>query len=296
MNSSDAIPSGAMRLQKFLSDAGVASRRHAEQLILDGLVSVNGATVMQLPAFVDPQQDDVRVEGRRVRAQELAYFVANKPAGFVCTNDDPSGRRLAAELLPPMKERLFVVSRLDVESTGLLLFSNDGELAQRITHPRFGIEKVYRVTVRGRVPDDIAGRLRAGVYFAEGRARASDAQIIHRERDSSALEITLTEGRNRQVQRMLAKLGFPVRQLKRIKIGPLSLKGIPVGASRPLSPRELSELKAALPDAAQQAPRPKNAGDKPRKRSAPRRKVAPPAPARSAPADRSDERKRRLIT
>lgn len=242
----ESAPDGAVRVQKFLSDAGVASRRHAEEMILDGRVSVNGTTLMQLPAFVDPQRDDVRVDGRRVRVQAHEYFLANKPKGFVCTNDDPSGRPMAVELLPPMEARLFVVGRLDVESTGLLLLTNDGELAQRVTNSRSGLTRVYRATVRGRVGDDLPARLKRGVYLSEGRARANDVAIIHRDREVSTLEITLGEGPNRQVRRMLAAMGYPVKQLKRISIGPLSLKAIPLGASRRMSDRELTQLKRAL--------------------------------------------------
>ena len=299
----ESAPGGAVRVQKFLSDAGVASRRHAEEMILDGRVSVNGAVLMQLPAFVDPQRDDVRVDGRRVRVQAHEYFLANKPKGFVCTNDDPSGRPMAVELLPQMEARLFVVGRLDVESTGLLLLTNDGELAQRVTDPRSGLTKVYRATVRGRVGDDLPARLKRGVYLSEGRARANDVVIIHRDREVSTLEITLGEGPNRQVRRMLAGLGYPVRQLKRISIGPLTVKAIPLGASRRMTERELSQLKKALdqPAAAPVAGPEKKPGVHVRpkmakRKTGPRKPKRRPAAAEGGPVVPLEKPKRRLIT
>lgn len=234
---------GLMRLQKYLSDAGVASRRHAEDLILEGRVLVNEEIIDSLPAFVDPQADRVVVDGAPVRPQRLAYFIVHKPKGVVCANRDPSGRPLAIHLLPPMGIRLFAVGRLDVDSTGLLLLTNDGELAARVTHPRYGVAKVYRVDIRGSAPDDIVAKLKKGVYLAEGRAKASDAEVLHRSREVTALEITLREGRNRQVRRMLARMGLNVRRLRRIRVGPLSIKGLGIGEWRELTKPELEALR-----------------------------------------------------
>jgi 23S rRNA pseudouridine2605 synthase len=287
--------SARMRLQKFLSDAGVASRRHAEELILAGRVLVNDEVVDTLPAFVDPEQDRVIVDGTRVRPQRLDYFMVHKPKGVVCTNRDPAGRVRAVDLLPDLPARLFPVGRLDEESTGLLLMTNDGELAQRITHPRYGVPKTYYAEVRGRVPDDLAATMKGGVFLAEGRARASGVEIEHRSSNRSSLLITLREGRNRQVRRMLAKLGHPVRKLKRVQIGPLTLRGLPVGSSRRLTPQELAALRAAVEAAGaretarsrRKAGRPKAAGMKPD--GASRRKAAP---ERRKPAPQA----RRLIT
>jgi len=237
---------GRVRLQKFLSEAGVASRRRAEELIEAGRVLVNDAIVDQLPAFVDAQNDRVVVDGVPVRIQPLEYFLVHKPKGIVCTNRDPAGRPRAIDLLPPTKARLNVVGRLDADSTGLLLMTNDGELAEQITHPRLGVPKVYRVEVRGQVPRDIAAKLREGVRLAEGKATASEVEIVHRSRQASVLRITLREGRNRQVRRMLARLGHAVKTLKRIQIGPLRVKHLPVGACRRLTDRELRELRSAV--------------------------------------------------
>ena len=241
-----AAPPGQVRLQKFLSDAGVASRRHAEELILEGRVLVNGRVVDALPAFVDPQTDKVIVDGTRVRLQRREYFLVHKPKGVVCTNDDPSGRIRAVDLLPPLPMPLFPVGRLDAECTGLLLMTNDGELAQRITHPRHGVPRTYRAEVRGRVPLDLPAQMKKGVYLAEGRAQASDVEVVHASYERSVLMITLREGPNRQVRRMLARLGYPVRTLKRVQIGSLSLRGLPVGASRRLTSQELSALQLEL--------------------------------------------------
>lgn len=242
----DRAGPGRVRLQKLLSDAGVASRRHCEELIREGRVLVNDRVVERLPAFVDPQRDVIIADGIRVRPRPLEYLLLHKPGGVVCTNRDPAGRPRVRDLLPPDKRHLFTVGRLDADSTGLLLLTNDGELAARVMHPRFGVPKVYLAEVRGLVKPDLPQRMRAGVYLAEGRARAADVRILHRARDRCALRITLREGRNRQVRRMLARLGHPVRKLKRIAIGPLRLTGLPAGAFRPLTEAELSALRTAV--------------------------------------------------
>ncbi len=237
---------GRVRLQKFLSEAGVASRRRAEELIEAGHVLVNDAIVDQLPAFVDPRNDRVVVDGAPVGVQPPEYFLMHKPKGVVCTNRDPAGRLRAIDLLPPTKARLNVVGRLDADSTGLLLMTNDGELAEQITHPRLGVPKVYRVALHGQVPRDIGARMKQGVHLAEGKATASEVEIVHRSRQASVLRITLREGRNRQVRRMLARLGHAVKSLKRVQIGPLCLRGLPVGACRRLTERELRELRRTV--------------------------------------------------
>lgn len=235
-----------VRLQSFLSDAGVASRRRSEEWIEEGRVLVNDEVVETLPVFIDPKKDRVIVDGTPVRLEPPVYYVLNKPKSVVCTNRDPAGRMRAIDLLPPQAPRLFVVGRLDVESTGLLLMTNDGELAQRITHPRHGVAKVYRVDVKGQLPGDITTQLKRGVYLAEGRARASEVEVVHRSRQSSVMLITLREGRNRQLRRMLASLGFPVKRLERVQIGPLAMKDLPVGACRKLRPEEVRRLKSEL--------------------------------------------------
>jgi 23S rRNA pseudouridine2605 synthase len=241
-----AKANAGVRLQKFLSDAGVASRREAEEIILEGRVSVNGRMVDSLPAFVEPATDEVRVDGARVHVAAHQYWLVHKPKNVLCTNSDPAGRVRACDLLPPQAGRLFPVGRLDADSTGLLLMTNDGELAQRVTHPRFGVPKTYRVEVRGRVPADVGARMTRGVYLAEGRAAATEVEVTHRSDERSVLLVTLCEGRNRIIRRMLARLGFAVRTLKRVQIGPLSLRNLPVGAARQLSDQELELLRRAI--------------------------------------------------
>jgi 23S rRNA pseudouridine2605 synthase len=233
------------RLQKLLAAAGLGSRRACEELILEGRVRVNGTVVDRLPVLVDPQRDHVSVDGRPVRAEHTVYYMLHKPRGVVCTNRDPAGRRRAVDLLGGVRERVYPVGRLDAESTGLLLMTNDGELAARLTHPRYGVPKTYRAEVAGRVGPQALERLRAGVWLSDGRTGRADASIIYQRPDSTVLEITLREGRNREVRRVLAKLGHKVYRLKRIRIGGLSLKGLPPGGFRPLRPDEVRGLTAA---------------------------------------------------
>lgn len=245
----------AVRLQKLLSDAGVASRRRAEELILEGRVLVNDEIVNTLPAFAVPGADRIICNGELVRFEPPRYFMLHKPKGYLCTDSDPGGRPRAVDLLPPGLPKLFPVGRLDMESTGLLLMTNDGELSERVTHPRFGVPKVYRAEVRGKVGGDVTARLLGGVHVAEGRVSASQVRVVHSAHDRSMLEITLREGRDRLVRRMLAQCGHKVRRLTRIRIGPLTLKGLPLGAARRLTPRELADLRAALQRA---KPRPRS--------------------------------------
>lgn len=264
---------GRVRLQKFLSDAGVASRRRAEELIREGRVLVNNLPVTELPAFVRPGADQVICNGAPVKFERNEYYLVHKPKGFVCTNFDPAGRRRAIDLLPPNVARLFPVGRLDINTTGLLLMTNDGELAERITHPRFGVPKVYRAEVRGKVRRDLPARLKEGVYLSDGKAIASEVRIIHSATDRSMLEITLREGKNRQVRRMLARCDHKVTRLTRIKIGTLSMKNLPLGGARRLTGKELQALRDEL------------ARGKPRRQRRPSRPVA----RNAKPVARSDK-------
>ncbi|HPD28641.1 MAG TPA: pseudouridine synthase [Phycisphaerae bacterium] len=235
------------RLQKVLAAAGLASRRECEQIILDGRVSVNARKVHSLPVLVDPDVDKIAVDGRPLRAQRKVYFLLHKPKGVHCTNYDPDGRPRAVDLLGGVRERVFPVGRLDADTTGLLLMTNDGELAQRLTHPRHGIPKTYRAHVNGLITREQLDELRKGVWLAEGKTRVSEATVIHAARDQSVVEITLREGRNREVRRVLAKIGHAVRKLIRIRIGPLSLRGLGPGEFRPLTSSEVNLLKNYKP-------------------------------------------------
>lgn len=287
-----------VRLQKFLADAGVASRRECEDLIRDGRVLINQTVVDTLPAFVNPRHDKVHVNGALVRPERHEYWILNKPKGVVCTNRDPAGRPRAVDFMEHAPVRLFPVGRLDADSTGLLLLTNDGELAQKVTHPRYGLAKTYRVEVRGDVASDLPAKMKAGVYLSDGKASASDVKVAHSARDRSALMITLREGRNRQVRRMLARLGHPVKKLRRVQIGPISVRKLPLGASRRLTKSEIESLRVALEEAAGKASqKPHGKSRRPAgKGSSRKRKISKP-PGRKKPPPPSDEPPgRRVIT
>ncbi len=231
------------RIQKILAAAGYGSRRACEELVLAGLVEVNGEVRDELPVLVDPRTDDIRIEGRRLKRERLAYFLLNKPKGVLCTNNDPDGRRVAGDLLVGVRERVYPVGRLDADSTGLLLMTNDGEMANRLTHPRYGVEKTYVASIRGRLNSENSEKLRKGIWLSEGKATTAAIRILHNGRERSTLEIRLREGRNRQIRRMLARLGHKIISLRRTRIGPLNVKGLGAGRFRPLTPAEIGILK-----------------------------------------------------
>jgi len=229
-----------------MAEAGIASRRHCEEMIREGLVTVNGSQVTTLPVLVDPQQDRIIVAGRRLRFEPKVYFLQNKPKNVVCTNYDPQGRRRAVDLLPEVKERVYPVGRLDADSKGLLILTNDGELANLLTHPRYGVVKTYVVEISGRITGESLSKLKQGMYFEEGRASAKEVKILRRGPKHSLLEISLREGRNRQIRRMLVRLGHPVRQLTRVRIGRLTLRGLGSGKYRPLTDAEVNSLRRSV--------------------------------------------------
>ena len=233
------------RLQKVLARAGLGSRRACEELIAAGRVTVDGEVVV-LGARVDPAHDRIVVDGVPVVVDETrVYWLLNKPAGYVTTAHDPQGRPTVIELVPD-EPRSFAVGRLDRDTEGLLILTNDGELAELLTHPRHGVEKAYLAEVEG-VPSPGALRtLREGVELEDGPARAVRAQVVQRARDGvSALEIVLKEGRKRIVRRMCEAVGHPVRRLVRTRIGPLTDPKLAPGAHRPLTPAEVRSLYAA---------------------------------------------------
>jgi 23S rRNA pseudouridine2605 synthase len=230
-----------VRLAKFLAHAGVASRRASEQLIADGRVTVGGVTVRD-PATDVGEQSDVRFDGEPVRgAEPRVVYALHKPAGVVSTASDTHGRRTVVELVPQGR-RLYPVGRLDADTTGLILLTNDGELANRLTHPRFEVPKTYRAVVRGPALTERAlRRLRDGVRLEDGVTAPARVRRLA----SHQLEITIHEGRKRQVRRMLEEVGHPVRSLTRVQFGPLALGELGVGRSRKLTHREVAELAAA---------------------------------------------------
>jgi 23S rRNA pseudouridine2605 synthase len=252
------------RLQKILSQAGVASRRASEQMMLEGRVTVNGATVRELGTKADPTCDDIRVDGSRIKAVEQhRYILLNKPRGYVTTRSDPERRKTVMDLLRGVKEYVYPVGRLDYESEGLLLMTNDGELAARLTHPSHGIARVYEAKVLG-VPDahDL-DRLQRGIVVDGRRMRASEVALLPPRRDDAGatLLITLREGRNRQVRNMCEAIGHPVDHLKRVAIGPLRDSRLKLGYWRDLDPDEVNRLRKAAEQPLAPA-RPKHQGHK----------------------------------
>jgi pseudouridine synthase len=235
-------------LQKFLARAGVASRRHAEELIRAGRVQVNGQPVAQLGTRVQPETDAVQVDGRPVHLPAArVYLLLHKPAGVVTTASDPQGRQTVLDLLPPSlrSQRLFPVGRLDLESEGLLLLTNDGAFALHLTHPRYEQEKEYHALVRGHPAPDALETLRRGLLLpgeARPTAPAQVRQLRALNDGTGWLSVTLHEGRKRQVRRMLAAVGHPMLRLIRVRVGPLRLGALPPGHWRPLSRAEVTKL------------------------------------------------------
>ena len=232
------------RLQKVLAAAGVDSRRKCEELILDGAVRVNRKVVDKLPAFVDPEKDIITVNGRKIHAAQKVYFLLNKPKGVICTNRDPHGRKKAIDLVSA-RERIFCVGRLDADTTGIIILTNDSELANRLAHPRYGLAKTYVVRVKGEIAGERLEKLKRGIWLAEGKTGRASVKILKRGHKESLIEVTIRQGLNRQVRRMLAKVGLPVRTLTRTRIGKLSSRGLGVGNFRALTKAEVAYLKKA---------------------------------------------------
>lgn len=235
-----------MRLQRFLSQAGIASRRKAEEIILSGRITVNGKRVSELGSSVS-QDDAVAVDGKRVSiAADRTYLALNKPAGVVTTMRDPQGRRTVTDLLPRGAARVVPVGRLDYDTAGLLLLTNDGELAHVLTHPRYGVEKTYRVVVGGRLTREDIAKLQDGIRLEEFRAAPAKVRVVAARADRSVIDITIHEGRNRQVRRMLEALGHPVWLLERRAFGPISLGPLRPGQVRQLARKEIAALRALV--------------------------------------------------
>ena len=273
-------PAPGVRLQKAMADAGIGARRDCEEMITAGRVKINGRVVTKLPCFVDPAQDVVELDdevielpevvatpaargGPKTQARSLVYVLVNKPKGVITTTRDPEGRRNVLELLPPAirrEERLYPVGRLDGDSTGLLLMTNDGDLAFQLTHPSFGVTKQYRVTSAGLASVEQLEQLKRGMYLvnpaADGsktpkRASMESVKIIKRfvdraRGDRTVLSVTLREGQNREIRRMLARVGLKVRELERVAIGPLRAPDLKPGQSKLLGKRDVQMLRAAV--------------------------------------------------
>ena len=237
-----------MRLQKYLARAGVASRRASEQLIRDGRVSVNGRVMREMGARVGPE-DRVAVDGRVVEPDAPVWVLLHKPPGYVTTREDPQGRPTVYDLLPEEHRSLFHVGRLDLESEGLLLLTNEGGVANRLMHPRHRVDRVYVVDVKGKVDAEVVRRLRTGVRLEDGPARAHDVDVLERTggavvgKGRTRLRLVMREGRKREVRRLMEAVGHPVRRLVRERLGPIELGGLPAGEWRELRPEEVRALR-----------------------------------------------------
>ncbi|MCY2984874.1 MAG: pseudouridine synthase [Planctomycetota bacterium] len=242
---SPSVLSGEQRINKLLAAAGLGSRRQVDELITDGRVEIDGKTITQVGVKVDVDTAKISVDGEPLKRHRPLYFAVHKPAGVLCTNSDPEGRPRVIDLVPG-HNRLFPVGRLDSSSTGLILLTNDGELAQRLAHPRNSVPKSYYVVVAGQVEMDSMRRLQRGIYLAEGFARVDGAKIRRVRKGCTEIEITLSEGKNREIRRVLARLGHKVITLRRLAIGPLRLATMPEGSYRPLSQEEVAQLYNAV--------------------------------------------------
>jgi 23S rRNA pseudouridine2605 synthase len=257
-------PKTGDRLQKILSAAGEASRRAAEQMILDGRVSVNGATILELGTRADPVHDDIRVDGRRIRRiTQLRYIVLNKPRGYVTTRKDPEGRPTVLDLVPDVRDYIYPIGRLDYDSEGLLLLTNDGALAQALLHPSHEVEREYHARVRGVPSEDALDRLRRGIVIERRRTAPAVVRIVEvglgAREDQSLVSISLHEGRTRQVRNMCEAIGHPVVRLRRVRFGPIRDTRLDVGSHRELSEAEVVALKRAAGLTVPVRPRPTRA-------------------------------------
>ena len=242
LHTSDLILTLVERLQKILSQAGVASRRASEQLMLEGRVSVNGQTIRELGTKADPSRDDIRVDGRRVKvAERHRYLLLNKPRGYVTTRSDPQRRPTVIDLLRGVREYVYPVGRLDFDSEGLLLLTNDGDLAARLTHPRHGVARVYDVRVLGEPDRHDVERLEKGMTIDDRRTGPAEVHVV----GPAHLVVTIREGRNRQVRRMCDAIGHPVTQLRRIAIGPIRDAKLKPGEWRDLTEDEVRRLRSS---------------------------------------------------
>ncbi|WP_143055881.1 pseudouridine synthase [Anaerobranca gottschalkii] len=233
------------RLQKFMAAAGVASRRKSEELILEGKVKVNGQVIREL-GFKVSEKDRVEVEGKVINKKiNHVYYLLNKPVGYVTTVSDPQGRKTVMELVPKGK-RVFPVGRLDIMTDGLLLLTDDGQLAYQLTHPKYLVEKEYHVKVKGKVGLDQIEKLEKGIMLEDGLTAPAKAVILKETNGETVISLTIHEGRNRQVRRMMEAIGKKVLKLTRVRYGDLTLAGVPVGKYRVLTDKEVEKLKSSV--------------------------------------------------
>ena len=235
-----------VRLQKFLAEAGVASRRASERIIFEGRVTVNGTVAAELGTKIDPAHDKVAVDGRPLKPKRKLYLALNKPPGYICTRRDPESRKIISELLPAEWSSLVPVGRLDCRSEGLIFLTNDGDFCLKLTHPRYGVRKKYRVTIEGRVDDELTARLVKGVVHNGEKLKAARARVLASGGGTTLLEIELAEGKNRELRRMFEVFERRVIKLQRIQIGPIKLGELREGRWRTLTDTEIKSLLSGL--------------------------------------------------
>jgi 23S rRNA pseudouridine2605 synthase len=277
------------RLQKVLAARGVASRRKAEELILQGRVRVNGEPVTTLGVQVDPERDRIEVDGSLVRPERNRYILLNKPSGYITTASDERGRRTVLDLVD-VPERVVPVGRLDRPTSGLLLLTNDGELAHRVTHPRFELEKEYEVLLDGHPPRVVLDELSRGVQVDGQRVVPTMVRPIRNEEAGTVLRVVIHEGRNRIVRRMMERVGYPVLKLSRTRVGPMQIQGVPLGEWRDLRPGELAQLIEAVGlNKLDERPAPPPRQQPPERRPGPRGRPGGAPPAGRRPARRKPD-------
>lgn len=231
-----------MRLQRFMASCGVDSRRKCEQIILDGKVEVNGDVITALSTRIDPEHDEVKVEGKKLKFEEKLYFIVNKPKGIICSNKDERDRKTIIGLFPDVGARLHTVGRLDMDSEGLLILTNDGAFTKLMTHPSHQVKKRYQVVVDGALSHEAIEKLRKGVWLDGGKTRPATVYIKKKTPRSTLCEIGIEEGVNRQIRRMLSRVGYPVKKLTRTHIGGLKLGTLKSGQFRQLTEKEVTSL------------------------------------------------------
>jgi len=231
------------RLQKYMAACGVASRRKCENIILDGLVMVNGQVIKELGYKIDPESDSIQVNGVQIVKEKKVYILLHKPTGYVTTVTDPQMRKTVIDLIPEIENRIYPVGRLDYDTSGLLLLTNDGDLANKMTHPSFELEKVYVAKVDGEINEDNIHKLETGIMLEDGITAPAKVTLLNNNKENSFVQLIIHEGRNRQVRRMLEAVGNTVLKLRRERIGFLNLEGLEVGKYRELTIEEINKLK-----------------------------------------------------
>jgi 23S rRNA pseudouridine2605 synthase len=252
-----------MRLQRYLAAAGLGSRRHCEEYITEGRVTVDGA-VAELGQQVDPQQQQIAFDGEVLHTPQAKYYALNKPVGYICTHRDPAGRPQVTELFPHRGPRLFTVGRLDESSQGLLIVTNDGELAHKLAHPRYRIDRLYKVQVAGHPTREVLKQLEQGLHFEGGKFKCESVRPLKKQGKSTHLELRLREGRNREIRRLMARVGHKVMRLERAGFGPVRLGSLKAGEFRELKPQEVIALRDLVEKTTPSPPRRRPTKKKPR--------------------------------